>query len=422
MFKKHTLENGLRIITAPMMGTKTVTVLVVVGTGSKYETKKINGISHFLEHMFFKGTEKRPTALNIAQEIDKVGGEFNAFTDKELTGYYAKVSSRYRKLAIDVISDMFLNSKFNSEEIKREKGVIVEEINMYLDTPIAYVKDLFETLLYGDQPAGWLIIGDKENIESVNRDKLLRYLNRQYVPSNAVVLVTGNIDDEAEGVKEVEEYFANVKKGDYLNKPSVKEIQDKPASLVHYKKTDQTHLCLGTRSYDLNSKDYFVLQVLASILGGGMSSRLFTEVREKRGLAYYVRCSSENYTDTGYLVAQAGVNNDKVSESIKIILSEFRKIKDKKVPAEELSKAKEFIKGKLLLELESSDKVAFWLGRQEILKRKMLTLDQVFEKIDPITSDDIQRVADDIFQNDKLNLTVIGPFKDKDKFGKILNI
>ena len=203
MFNKTTLENGLRIVTCPMKGTRTVTVLAMVGTGSKYENKETNGISHFLEHMFFKGTKKRPTALDIAEAIDQVGGEYNAFTSKESTGYYAKVASKYRGLVMDVISDILLESKFASEEIEREKGVIIEEINMYLDTPIAYVSDLFETLLYGNQPAGWLIIGSKENIKAIDRDKLLDYFKQQYVASDTVILVAGDIE-EAKVIKEVE--------------------------------------------------------------------------------------------------------------------------------------------------------------------------------------------------------------------------
>ena len=284
MFKKTTFENKLRLVTSAMRETRTVTVLVMVATGSRYETKQTNGISHFLEHMLFKGTKKRPTALDITEEIDRVGGEYNAFTSKEYTGYYAKVASKHKKLIMDVISDIFLNSKLNPEDIEKEKGVIVEEINMDLDTPASYVRDLFEALLYGDQSLGWPIIGTKENVKALNRDKLIEYFERQYVASNTVVIVTGNIDEE-ETAGEVIEYFKSIKEDGYMPKSPIRETQDKPASLVHYKKTDQTHLCLGVRSYGLNSEDYFILEVLASILGGGMSSRLFTEVREKRGLS-----------------------------------------------------------------------------------------------------------------------------------------
>jgi len=421
MFKKTTLKNKLRVVTSPMEGTRTVTVLVMVATGSRYENKQTNGISHFLEHMLFKGTKKRPTALDITEAIDRVGGEYNAFTSKEYTGYYAKVASKYQELITDVISDIFLNSKLDPREIEKEKGVIVEEINMYLDTPSSYVGDLFEMLLYGDQPAGWLIIGTKENVKVLTREKLLDYFKKQYVASNTVVLVAGDID-EKKTIEEVQNYFKDIKEDEYIRRSPIKEIQNKPASLIHYKKTDQTHLCLGVRSYGLNSRDYFVLEVLASILGGGMSSRLFTEVREKRGLAYHIHCLSKSYTDAGYLVTQAGVGNSKADESIKVILDEFCKMKDKKVPDSELTKAKEYIKGKLLLSLESSSAVAFWLGYQEILKKEILTVNQVFEKIDRVTSEDIQRVANDIFQDNKLNLAVIGPFRDKEKFDKILRV
>ena len=402
-----------------MEGTRTVTVLVMVATGSKYETKKTNGISHFLEHMVFKGTQKRPTTLDITEAIDEVGGEYNAFTSKEYTGYYAKVASRHKRLIMDVISDIFLNSTLDYKEIEKERGVIIEELNMYLDTPIAYVNDLFEKLLYGDQPAGWLITGTKENIKALNRYNLLNYFKKQYIASNTAVLVIGDID-KAETEKETEEYFKNIREGRHKDKLAVKETQDEPESLIHYKKTDQTHFCLGVRSYPIGSKDYFILQVLTSIFGGGMSSRLFIEVREKRGLAYHIHCSSDNCTDTGYLVVQAGVGNSKIDESIKVILNEFCKIKNKKVSEKELTKSKEYIKGKLLLSLESSSAVASWLAHQEILKGEILTVDEVFKKIDAVTSEDIQRVANDIFQNRGLNLAVIGPFADKDKFDKFL--
>ncbi len=419
MFKKTILKNGLRIITSSIKGTKTITVLVMVATGSKYETKKTNGISHFLEHIIFKGTEKRPTTLDITEAIDRVGGEYNAFTSKEYTGYYAKVASQHKRLIMDVISDIFLNSTFNPKEIEKERGVIIEELNMYLDTPTAYVNDLFEKLLYGDQPAGWLITGTKENIKVLHRDTLLNYFKKQYVASNTAILVTGDID-KTDLVRETEEYFKSIREGGHKDKLPVKETQDTPQSLIHYKKTDQAHFCLGVRSYPIGSEDYFILQVLTSILGGGMSSRLSIEVREKRGLAYHIHCSSDSCTDTGYLVVQTGVGNGKVDESIKVILNEFCKIKNKKIADKELTKSKEYIKGKLLLSLESSSAVASWLGHQEILKGKILTVNEAFKKIDVVASDDIQRVANDIFQNKELNLAVIGPFEDKDKFDKIL--
>lgn len=421
MFDRASLENGLRIISSPMKGTGTLTLLVMVGTGSRYEEKKTSGISHFLEHMIFKGTEKRPTTLDITEAIDEIGGEYNAFTSKEYTGYYAKVASKHRKLIMDVVSDIFLNSTLNPDEIEKERGVIIEELNMYLDTPTAYVGSLFEQLLYGDHPAGWLITGTKESIKNLTRDDLLDYFQNQYVAPNTRIMVTGDVDSQ-KTIREIEEYFQNARDGRPKTKSPLNEVQNEPQSLIYHKDTDQTHFCLGVRSYPLNSENYFILQVLTSILGGGMSSRLFTEVREKRGLAYYVHCSSENYTDTGYLVAQAGVNTGKAQESIKVILDEFIKIKDEKVSNKELAKAKEYIKGKLLLGLESSSALAFWLGKQELLRGEILTVDKVFEKVDAVNPEDIQRIASDIFRNNRLNLAVIGPFKNKDVFEEILRI
>jgi len=419
MFKKITLKNGFRIIASPIKGTRTVTFLVMVATGSRYEDKRTNGISHFLEHMIFKGTEKRPTTLDITETIDQIGGEYNAFTAKEYTGYYAKVASKYKKLAIDIISDIFLNSILDPREIEKERGVIIEELNMHLDTPTAYVGSLFEKLIYDDHPIGWLITGSKENIKMLTRDDLLEYFKTQYVASNTAVLITGDIDEE-EAIEEIKEYFRDVREGKPKDKLPVEENQNGPKGVVHYKKTDQTHFCLGVRSCSLFSPDYFVLKVLSSILGGGMSSRLFMEIREKRGLAYYICCSSENYTDTGYLVVQAGVNTQKIEESIKVILDEFKKIREEKVSNKELNKAKEYLKGRLLLNLESSSALAFWLGQQEILRKEILTVDQVFERIDAVTSEDIQRVAQGIFQNSKLNIAIIGPFKDEERFNEVL--
>jgi len=421
-FKKTTLKNGLRIITAPMKGTKTVTVLVIVGAGSKYETRNINGVSHFLEHMFFKGTKKRPNTLTLTEPLDSVGGEYNAFTSKEYTGYWAKAGAKHRRLILDIISDILINSKFDPKEIDKERGVIIEEINMYQDMPMAYIADLFELLLYDDQPAGWLTIGTKGIVSSMKRKNFIDYLHNLYVAKNTLVVVAGDIEKETKSIKEIKDYFDRIQKDGPKTKKKVIERQKKPKTLVHYKKTDQTHLCLGIRTYDVFHPDRYVLEVMNAILGSFFSSRLFIQVRERRGLAYYIRSSSENYTDTGYLVAQAGVDNNKVDEAIKVILAEFNKLKDKQVSKKELKKGREYLKGKMLLNLESSDEVAFWLGSQEILKKEILTIKQVFEKVDAVTSEDIKRVALDIFQNEKLNLAVIGPFKEKSKFEKILKL
>ena len=421
MFKKSTLKNGLRIITVPMKNTRTATVLVLVGAGSKYETKEINGISHFVEHMFFKGTKKKPTPLKIAESLDRVGGSYNAFTGKELTGFWAKVDFKHLDLALDWVSDIFLNSKLEAKEIEREKGVIIEEVNMYLDTPASYVRDLWEKLLYGSQPAGWLIIGEKGNILNFDRKKVLEYLRNHYSALNTVVCVAGNIKPGLVE-KKVRKYFKGIGKKKVLQKAEVKEKQNKPEVLLHFKKTDQTHFCLGVRGFNLFHSQRYAQAILAIILGGNMSSRLFDAVRGKRGLAYYIHTSSETNTDTGYLVTQAGVDHKNIEEAIKIILKEYKTLRDRLISKEELQKAKDYLKGISSLSLESSDTQSSFYASQELLEEKILTPKKKFQKIDEVKINDIKKVAEDIFQPKKLNLAIIGPFKKKGKFEKLLKL
>ncbi|HRY52841.1 MAG TPA: pitrilysin family protein [Candidatus Portnoybacteria bacterium] len=420
MFKKTILSNGLRVITAPMAGSQSTTVLVFFATGSKYETKDNNGISHFLEHMFFKGTKKRPTTLDLSEYLDRVGGEYNAFTGQELTGYYAKVAPEYIDMALDWVSDILLNSKFDSAEIEKERGVITEEYNMYLDNPARLVGDLWEELLYGDQPAGWKIIGTKANIAKLPREQFIKYFDAHYQTKNAVVCVAGKVSKDI--IKKIEKSFSRLKKGEGKDKLAVKESQEKPEALIYYKATDQTHLCLGARAYDMSHKDRYTLMVLSAILGGMMSSRLFISVREQKGLAYYVRSSTESFTDTGFFVTQAGVANDKAEEAIKAILIEYKKVCDAKIGAAEINKAKDWLRGSLRLGLETSDELASWIGTQEILKKEVLTPEQIFSKIKAVSAQDLQRVAQDIFQPQKLNLALIGPFKEKNKFEPLLKL
>lgn len=415
MFTKETLKNGLRIVTVPRKEDRTVTVLVVVETGSKYETKQTNGISHFLEHMFFKGTKKRPDTLSIATEIDNIGGEHNAFTSKEFTGYYAKAASKHKELLFDIISDMYLNSKFDPKEIAREKGVIGEEIKMYQDMPMRYVSDLFETVMFGDQPAGWHTIGTKENVMSWKREDFINYYKKSYVASNTIIFAAGNITSSK--TKDfVRKYFSQLSNNAPPKKDKVLKKKDKSSLLLHTKDTDQTNFCLGVHAYPPGHPGRFPLEVLNNVLGGGMSSRLFIEVRERRGLAYYVKSEYAKYTDNGYMVIQVGTDNKKVYKSISVVLQELKKVKDKDVPPKELKKAKENLKGKLLLGLETSDEIAFWLAGQEVVKGKMTSPEEIFKKIDSVTKSDLKRVARDIFYEKGLYLAVIGPQKDKQKF------
>src|SRR3989338_3756523 len=282
-FQRSKLKNGLTLYVVPTKGTETATVLVLVRAGSKYETKKSNGLSHFLEHMFFKGTTNRPSPLAVTETLDRVGGADNAFTDKERTGYYAKVDAKHVELAIDWVSDMLLRPLMKAEEIEREKGVIAQEISMYYDTPTSYISDVFENLLYGDQPAGWDIAGTKEIISTFTREDFMRYLGLRYVASETTVIVAGNVKP-APTKKLIQRYFGTLKTGRAPNKPKVQERQKQPGFKLYPKDTDQTHFLLGVRTFSAYDKRRYALSVLATILGGNMSSRLFMSLREKYGL------------------------------------------------------------------------------------------------------------------------------------------
>ena len=423
LYKKTALSNGLRVITVPMKDAKSVTVLILVGTGSKYETKDINGISHFLEHMFFKGTQKRPSTLNISEAIDSVGGEYNAFTSKEVTGFYAKVDKSHVDVALDWISDIFLNSKFEEEEIQREKGVIIEEVNLYLDTPTAYIGDLWEELLYGNQPAGWAVIGEKENILSFDRKKITEYYKDHYSPANTIVCIAGGVGQK-EAEAKIKKYFGEGSKNGMNEKVKVKESQLEPQVLIHNKKTDQTHFCLGVRAYDLFDKRKYALSLLALILGGSMSSRLFIKVRERNGLAYSIHTSADEATDSGYLVTQAGIDHKNLEKTIELILEEYKDLKNNKITEKELQKAKDFLKGHTALSLDASDNQASFYALQELLKKDILTPEEKFKKIDEVSINDIKNVAEEIFSPEKLNLAVIGPYgqEDQEKLKKLLKL
>jgi len=418
MFKKITLKNGLRIITMPQKSTQAVTVLVLVGTGSKYEKKDINGISHFLEHMFFKGTKNRPDKLEIAETLDKIGGIYNAFTGEDYTGYFAKVAASKLDVALDWVSDIFLNSLLPEKEMEKEKGVITEEINMIYDNPMAHVGVLWSKLLYGDQPAGWDIAGTKESVSRMTRQKLSDYMGSQYVATNTIVCVAGQIKKDTED--KIKKYFSGSKDGSFAPKAKVVERQTQPECLLHFKETDQTHLCFGARAYNLFHPQRYAQDILGVILGGMMSSRLFMEVRDKLGLAYYIRTEAEANPDTGYLVTQAGVDNKNAEKAVAVILKEYKKISQERVSPKELKKVKDFMKGKMTLLLESSDAVASFCGIQALLENDILTPEEIYAKINKVSAADVLKVAKDIFRPENLNLALVGPFKDKELFEKII--
>lgn len=421
MYKKTVLPNGLRILTVPMVNTKTVTVLVLVATGSKYETKEINGISHFLEHMTFKGTKKRPTPLSIAEPLDRIGGNFNAFTMQECTGYYAKANGRHLDLLLDIISDITLNPKFNQNEINKERGVIIEEINMYEDMPARKIGDVWDELLYGDQPAGWSTAGRKKIIAQLMREDFVKYHQYHYVAPKIVVVVSGMIEPD-EVIKKIKNLFKSISDAKGKNKVPTKESQKNPEVKIFYKNTDQTHIAFGVRAYDIFDKRRYAADVLATILGGGMSSRLFRLLRDKMGAAYYVRTISDESTDIGNLATWAGIDNRRAEEIIKAILNEYKTINDIKVSATELAKAKEHLEGGLILSIETSDELASFYGFQEILKKEILRSEDLIKKIKAVTASDVLEVAKDIFRPEKLNLAIIGPFKNNKPFVNLLKI
>ncbi|OGI17093.1 MAG: hypothetical protein A3J63_04610 [Candidatus Moranbacteria bacterium RIFCSPHIGHO2_02_FULL_40_12b] len=420
-FRKTVLKNGLRIITVPMKETQTAAVVIMVGVGSRYESEKEAGLSHFIEHMFFKGTKKRPTHLHIAEELDSIGGEYNAFTAKDVTGYYAKTDAKHIETALDIVSDIYLNSKIDAGEIEKEKGTIIQEINMYEDTPMSDVGNVYDSLIYRGNPLGREAIGKKKTVGSFKRENFINYMNRFYVANDTVVSIAGKFNDR-EILEKARKYFSGMEKGKKPNFKKIAEKQKKPQAKVKFKETDQTHLIIGSRAYHENHKDRFALGLLSVILGGNMSSRLFVEVREKRGLAYYVRTGIDSYNDCGNISTQAGVEHKNLEETIKVILKEYKKISSEKVEKKELQRAKDYIKGRSVMGLEASDEVAMFFIDQELKRKKIMTVEEIFEKIDKVTIDDLLRVAKDIFHENKLNLAVIGPHKDGKKFEKLLKL
>lgn len=415
------MANGMKILLVPIKDQRTATVLVLVETGSKYETKDKNGISHFLEHMCFKGTSSRPNQLVISRELDGMGAEYNAFTGHEYTGYYAKVASAHLTQALDLISDVYCNSLFKEEDIQAEKGAIVGEIDMYEDMPMRKVSDLFMKLVYGDQPAGWEIAGPKSLVTTFTRADFMAYRTMHYVPSATTVVIAGKFDvKKTEAL--VKKYFASLEKSKKYTKKKVDDGQSKPAVLVQFKESDQTHLIVGVRSYPLSHKSYPILGVMSAVLGGGMSSRLFQKVRTEMGLGYYVRAANDSFTDHGIFAASAGVVNERAGEAVEAILAEFKNLRNDLVPALELQKAKDMIAGRLMLGLESSDEIAEFFGFQEVLKRKLATPEELLLRMNKVTAKDIQRVAREIFTSERLNLALIGPWKDKKAFEKILKL
>jgi predicted Zn-dependent peptidase len=420
VYQRDTLSNGLRVVTAPLDHAKSVACYVMLAAGSRYEESSNRGIAHFAEHMFFKGTERRPTARDLAMEVDKIGGEFNAFTSKEYTGYYIRCAGEERDTALDVLVDMLRHSKFDPEELEREKGVIVEEMNMYIDTPRDYVGSLYEELLFGSNPLGWETLGTRETVRSATRQTFLDYIGHWYTPRRMVVGVAGAVGDDL--IPRLEDLLGDMS-GNGTGNAAPAQLEQPADSqvLVHRKDSDQANICLGVPSYPLQHPDRYALQMLSTVLGTGMSSRLFLEVRERRGLAYYVFGLNQSYTDTGTLVAQAGVDLARADEAVSVIASEFRRLAEEKVPEDELEKSRALAKGRFVLQTESPNGLILFGLRREVLEDGVIEPEELLAGLDAVTADDVQRVAQDVIGSNALRLAVIGPFDDDSKFREALD-
>lgn len=420
MYFKSKFFNGTTLITAPVPGTEAITALALFPVGSRYESLKQNGLSHFIEHMMFKGTKKRPTTLHISKELDNVGAEYNAYTSRDYTGYYVKVASPHINLALDLLSDMIWNSKFDEAEVNREKGVIIEEINMYQDNPTMYIEQLFEEAIFSGHPLGRDIAGTAETVKNFSRSEIIKYYKNFYQPQNLILVLAGKVNKNFRISKFLNNHFSQSKKLNYLS-VKVNRIKS-PQIKIRFKKTDQVHVALGFPAYSYDDPRLFALTLLNIILGGTMSSRLFTEVRERRGLAYMVRSGLNNYQDIGNLVIQAGLDKNRLAEALKVILKELKKMKEKGVTAAELKMAKENITGRLVLNLEDSSAQAEWYGKQALLMKKIMTPDERLKKYQTITLKDIKKVAEDILKLTQLRLAVIGPYQDGLEIQRMLKI
>lgn len=419
-FRKKTLSNGLRVIVAPMKSTRAVTLLVFVGSGSANEEKRINGISHFLEHLYFKGTKSRPSAKQVAIELERLGAEYNAFTSQEVTGYWVKAASKHFDIALDIVSDILIEPIFQKEEVARERNVILQEMAMYRDVPQRSVFYLLYEILYGNYPMGRKVIGEENIIKRLKREDIIKYKNSHYKASNTIVIVAGKVNPDT-AFKKVFKAFSKMRKGKVQKRAKTKSLQKGAKIKFEFKKTDQTHLVLGARAYAIFDKRKYALNLLSVILGGGMSSRLFTEIREKLGLSYYVRAAPMQHLDVGHLAINMGVAHHNLEKAVSKTMEVLADIKENGVTPQELSDAKDAFRGKLALSFESSDEIASFYGEQELFFRKIEAPEAHLKRIEKVSQNDIIKVARDIFMPNKMNLVVIGPHKEKEIYKKMIS-
>jgi len=420
---KTKLANGLRLLTIPMPGFESATVTIWNNVGSRYETAKIEGIAHFFEHMVFKGGQKYPNAQAVSEAIDSFGGQCNASTGKEVTKYYIKAPVAKLEAAFDILSDMLLTPALDKKEIEKERGVIKAEIDMYEDLPMNKVEEIFENLIYEGSQLEKDIIGTKKTVNGITQSDFKRFLRGHYHADNMLVTVAGGVTPRLAKAL-AEKYFKSLPKSKKIKTQKFTYKHKLPKLRLLYKKTDQTHLVVGYLGAPHGHADRYPEAVLASVLGGGMSSRIFTEVREKRGLAYSVRTDADHYADTGSFTTYAGVTHQKAPEAIKTILAEYQKmtsVNAAKVSEQELKKAKEYLKGHLALSLESTNAVNSFFGFEELMTGQVRSVEEVYKGIDQVQIEDVIRVAKKFFRPERLNLAIIGPFKSEEKFAKLLS-
>ncbi len=420
-YKKRILSNGLTIMEVPGSDAESVVVDFFVKTGSRSETPKENGISHFLEHFLFKGTKKYPSAMAISYIVDSIGGEMNASTGKEGTQFYIKAASRHLPVIFELLTDMIQNPLLDAEELEREKGVIVEEINMYKDMPVADIDNVLEGAMWPGQPLGRYIAGTKNTVTKFTRQMFQDYIGRHYQTPNMVLGISGKYNQKVLDSL-IKKYWQKYPRKSFHGWLRADSRQGSARLKLEFKPTEQAHLALGFKAFAYGDKRNAAAAVLASVLGGGMSSRLFTEVRERRGLCYYVRTIPGCYQDTGNFTINSGVQVDKIHQAITVIMEELKKIKTSLVGEQELQKARDYIKGKSVLALEDNQVRLDWFLERAAFFKKILTPQQAFDEIDKVTAKDVQKVAKDLFQSKKLTLAIIGPYKDESKFKKLLKI
>ncbi len=420
MYNKAVLGNGLRVITSAMPHSHSICLVILVGAGSCYESKEEAGISHFAEHLFFKGTQRRPSFKEIAEAIEGVGGIINAGTDKEMTIFWCKVASPHFPVALDVLSDLLLNSRFDQKEMERERRIIIEEMNMNLDIPQQRVNALIDELLWPEQPLGREVIGYKETVSSITREQLKNHIAHRYMPNNTVVSVAGNMQHE-EALAQIDSVFHEWTAGQLTTGYTASDSQTEPRLRIEPKDIEQAHLCLAVHGVSHFHPRRFVLNLLNTVLGGGMSSRLFTEIRERRGLAYDIHSYTEHFLNSGSFAVYAGVDPQKVETTVSAVLEEIAQIKQG-VTADELTRAKQLSKGRLYLRLEDSRNVALWCGTQELLLQQILSIEDVIAIVDAITIGELRDVAGEILTDNGLNLAVTGPVKQEKPLRRLLGI